>query len=261
MFARSLYPHSEAHPLTATTRAPQHHKLPSQGRSAPLRGSLHQDSSCLTRRLHRPIQSSLDYRRFAARPSILCVEEDEDVAGSLATELGRLGYAVEFAADGERGMEKILASPPDLVLCDFWMPRMGGLDLIRTVRAVAPHFVVAFLFLPSRQDRDSELAARRLGADLLIKPIDFEMLGVVVENCIRPQRGPTAVQATTYLTRREKEVLTWVARGKTSAEIGIILGVSEYTVNFHCDHAIKRLDVINRTQAVAEALAGGLIRI
>ncbi|MBV8107823.1 MAG: helix-turn-helix transcriptional regulator [Hyphomicrobiales bacterium] len=63
------------------------------------------------------------------------------------------------------------------------------------------------------------------------------------------------------LTVRERDVLTWVARGKTSAEIAIILGLSERTINFHCDSAMKRLDVINRTQAVATAIVEGLIGI
>jgi DNA-binding CsgD family transcriptional regulator len=63
------------------------------------------------------------------------------------------------------------------------------------------------------------------------------------------------------LTDGEKEVLTWVARGKTSAETAIILGLKERTINFHCDNAMKRLDVINRTQAVAKAVAEGIIGI
>lgn len=58
-----------------------------------------------------------------------------------------------------------------------------------------------------------------------------------------------------HLTEREREVLTWVGRGKTSAEIAVILGVSGRTVNFHCENAMKRLDVVNRTQAVAKAIA------
>ena len=64
-----------------------------------------------------------------------------------------------------------------------------------------------------------------------------------------------------HLTQREKEVLTRVGRGKTSAEIAIILGLSDRTVNFHCDRAMKRLDVINRTQAVATAICQGSISI
>ena len=43
------------------------------------------------------------------------------------------------------------------------------------------------------------------------------------------------------------------------SEIGIIVGVSERTVKFHCDQAMRRLDVMNRTQAVAKALVEGLI--
>ena len=62
----------------------------------------------------------------------------------------------------------------------------------------------------------------------------------------------------TPLTPREREVLTWAGRGKTSAEIAIILGVRERTVNFHCDRAVRRLDVVNRTHAVAKAIAQGL---
>jgi len=75
----------------------------------------------------------------------------------------------------------------------------------------------------------------------------------------RAKRSPEPTPKS--LTAREKNVLTWVARGKTSAEIAIILGLSERTINFHCDNAMKRLDVVNRTQAVATAVAGGLIGI
>jgi DNA-binding CsgD family transcriptional regulator len=81
----------------------------------------------------------------------------------------------------------------------------------------------------------------------------------VIENRLRRAEGRAGPQTGVQLTEREKEVLTWVARGKTSSEIAIILALSERTVNFHCDQAMKRLDVINRTQAVAKALAAGLI--
>ena len=73
--------------------------------------------------------------------------------------------------------------------------------------------------------------------------------------------GRPGASGSARLTVREKDVLSWVARGKTSAEIAIILGLSERTINFHCDKAMKRLDVINRTQAVATAIAAGLIGI
>ena len=192
---------------------------------------------------------------------ILCVEDDQETASLLAEALTELGYTVELAPDGGAALAKILAARPDLVLCDVRMPRMGGFELRQKLTEAGPAFAnLPFVFLTALGDRDSELTGRRLGADdYLTKPVDFEMLGVVVDNRLRHADGRAPTDSQFHLTQREKEVLTWVGRGKTSSEIAIILGLSERTVNFHCDQAMKRLDVINRTQAVAKAIAQGLI--
>jgi DNA-binding CsgD family transcriptional regulator len=57
------------------------------------------------------------------------------------------------------------------------------------------------------------------------------------------------------LTRREAEVLAWVAQGKTNAEIAAILGTRPRTVHKHLDHILAKLGVENRTAATARALA------
>ena len=62
------------------------------------------------------------------------------------------------------------------------------------------------------------------------------------------------------LTDREIDCLTWTAAGKTSAEIANIVGLSEHTVNHYLNRATKKLDTVNRTQAVAKALRIGLIK-
>lgn len=62
------------------------------------------------------------------------------------------------------------------------------------------------------------------------------------------------------LTPRELECLIWSADGKTSWEISEILEVSERTVNAHLGRAIRKLGVVSRTQAVAEAIRRGLFR-
>jgi DNA-binding CsgD family transcriptional regulator len=64
-----------------------------------------------------------------------------------------------------------------------------------------------------------------------------------------------------YLTKREHEILNWVKMGKTTWEIAQILDVSESCVNFHIDNLRKKLGAINRAQAVAVAVANGLIKI
>lgn len=63
------------------------------------------------------------------------------------------------------------------------------------------------------------------------------------------------------LSLREMEALKWVGAGKTSWEIGVIIGCSERTVNFHVSNAFKKLNVCNRQQAVSVAIANGLIDI
>jgi len=55
------------------------------------------------------------------------------------------------------------------------------------------------------------------------------------------------------LTRREREVLDWLARGKSNAEIGAILGISAATVSKHLEHIYPKLGVENRTAAASFA--------
>ena len=57
------------------------------------------------------------------------------------------------------------------------------------------------------------------------------------------------------LTLREKETLNWIYRGKSNIEIGLILGLSPFTVKNHVQKILRRLNVLNRAQAVGKALA------
>ncbi|CAB3757265.1 hypothetical protein LMG29660_03063 [Burkholderia puraquae] len=61
------------------------------------------------------------------------------------------------------------------------------------------------------------------------------------------------------LSMRECEVLRWAAEGKTAYEIGIILGLTERTINFHISRSIAKLNASNKTNAVVKAVLMGLI--
>ncbi|VAX12273.1 hypothetical protein MNBD_GAMMA24-451 [hydrothermal vent metagenome] len=61
------------------------------------------------------------------------------------------------------------------------------------------------------------------------------------------------------LTARERETLKWVYEGKTAWEIGVILSISERTVKFHLKNIYEKLDVKNRSQAVAKAVRYGIV--
>jgi LuxR family quorum sensing-dependent transcriptional regulator len=63
------------------------------------------------------------------------------------------------------------------------------------------------------------------------------------------------------LTGREREVLTWTAAGKSSWEISVILGVTERTVNWTVQNAMRKLDASTRTQAVVNAIRAKEIEI
>jgi DNA-binding NarL/FixJ family response regulator len=194
---------------------------------------------------------------------ILCIEDDGQTASLLSEALTELGYQTIVARNGKEGMTAILSEKPDLVVCDVRMPQMSGFEVLEGVAAAGPDYAaIPFVFLTALGDRDSELTGRRLGADdYLTKPIDFEILHTVIENRLRRRTNNLRARSNYHLTDREREVLTWVGRGKTSSEIAIILGLSERTVNFHCDQAMKRLDVSNRAQAVAKAVSEQLLSL
>lgn len=88
----------------------------------------------------------------------------------------------------------------------------------------------------------------------------LQLIGVYAHNRIRSLARPQREKAD-LLTAREREVLRWVAGGKTSWEISVILKISERTVKFHLIEASRKLNAVNRTAAVAKALARGLIKL
>ncbi|MDK4730450.1 response regulator transcription factor [Rhizobium phaseoli] len=62
------------------------------------------------------------------------------------------------------------------------------------------------------------------------------------------------------VTPREREIIGWMAAGKTAAEIGAILAISPITVNTHIANAKAKLGVFKETALIAEALRNGIIR-
>jgi LuxR family transcriptional regulator, quorum-sensing system regulator BjaR1 len=88
----------------------------------------------------------------------------------------------------------------------------------------------------------------------------LQLIGVYAHNRIRALARPRQ-ERRDLLTAREREILRWVAGGKTSWEISVILKISERTVKFHLVEASRKLNAVNRTSAVAKALAWGLIKL
>jgi DNA-binding CsgD family transcriptional regulator len=75
----------------------------------------------------------------------------------------------------------------------------------------------------------------------------------------RLTHGPRPEPVRYALTDREIEAMTWVAQGKSSADIAILMHVSERTVNFHVNNVIQKLGVATRIQAAIRCVVLGLI--
>jgi DNA-binding response OmpR family regulator len=192
---------------------------------------------------------------------ILCIEDDRETAALIAEELVDRGYEVTVAHDGREGLAAILRTMPDLVLSDISMPVMSGFELLERLIALAPRFSkMPFVFLTALTDRDNELRGRQLGADdYVTKPIDFELLATIISARLAGVARTGLWPKTVGLNDREVEILTWVARGKTSAEIAQIIGLTKRTVDFHIDNARGKLGAATRTEAVIKATTGRLI--
>lgn len=197
-----------------------------------------------------------------ARKKILCIEDDRETAKLIAEELSERGFDVLIAYEGHEGFIAILKGIPDLVLCDISLPHMSGFEILERLNQLSPRLErIPFVFLTALADRDSELRGRQLGADdYITKPVDFDIVETIINarlaGVARNEIWPTLVN----LNDREAEALTWVARGKTSAQVSEMLDMSKRTVEFHLENARAKLGASTRTEAAFKAAIGGLIK-
>lgn len=66
--------------------------------------------------------------------------------------------------------------------------------------------------------------------------------------------APQIEDDSTRLSEREQEIMHWVGHGKTNVEIGMILGISQFTVKNHLQRIFRKIDVRNRAQAISRIL-------
>jgi DNA-binding response OmpR family regulator len=192
---------------------------------------------------------------------ILVVDDVEVNVRLLEAKLSAEYFNVLTAPDGQTALRLAHDEHPDVILLDIMMPRMDGFEVCRRLKA-DPHTadipVVMVTALSESADRVRGLEA---GADdFVTKPIDFDLLesviGARLAGAARSKRWPIVVD----ISDREVETLTWAARGKTSAEIAVILGLSKRTVDFHIDNARIKLGATTRIEAAIKAATGRLIQ-
>jgi DNA-binding NarL/FixJ family response regulator len=179
---------------------------------------------------------------------------------------------VVTAASGEEALARFTAEHPDLVLMDVSMPGMGGLETTRRLIAGNPGANV--VMLTAQEDRDHVAAAVTAGArGYLVKDVSREELCAAVAHALAgrdlvepslrralTERGRTHEDKGAQLTERELQVLTGMSQGKSNAQIGRELFLSEDTVKTHARRLFRKLGAADRAQAVAKGFRWGLVR-
>lgn len=177
------------------------------------------------------------------------------------------------AADGSEAIERVRDLVPDVVLMDLVMPRVGGIEAIREIRAVSPSTKV--LVLTSFTEDEKVFAAVKAGAaGYLLKDVQPDDLAEAVrvvhrgEALLHPSIAARLMQefASTAerntpdaLTEREMDVLRQLARGQSNKEIALELGVAEKTVKTHVSNILQKLHLADRTQAALYAVRERLV--
>ena len=118
-------------------------------------------------------QAGLPVLHQALSRRILVIEDNNDIRDLLRVKLRQLGHRVEAAEDGPTGLEKLLASPPEVALVDIGLPGMNGYEIARRTREQLGDrvYLVALTGYGQSEDKEKALAA---GFDVhLTKPADF----------------------------------------------------------------------------------------
>ncbi len=124
--------------------------------------------------------------------TVMIVEDDASTRRLYRFLLANSGYVVIEAEDGLVALEKFVTQPCDVVITDMNMPRMGGLDLVRSLRENYP--AVHVIMVTAFGTPDIEKQALRAGVnEYLTKPFDFEELERRVQQFFERRNGPPSV--------------------------------------------------------------------
>ncbi len=117
---------------------------------------------------------------------ILIIDDDPAIQILLKRTLARQGYEIILARDGEEGLAKARQLRPALVICDWVMPRMNGLEVCRQVKAIPELSTTFFILLTSQRSIEDRVKGLDAGSDdFLCKPIEMSELKARVRAGLR----------------------------------------------------------------------------
>lgn len=169
------------------------------------------------------------------------------------------------SSSGEEALASWPVERPSLVLMDVRMPGIGGVEATR--RLIGRHPEASVVMLTVAEDADG--VARALGAGargFVVKDAHRDEIAAAVLHVITEgQRSAAGARQQNRreapeLTEREVQVLAGMSQGRSNAEIGRDLFLSEDTVKTHARRLFRKLEAADRAQAVAVGFRWGLVR-
>ncbi|MDN5859389.1 MAG: response regulator transcription factor [Pseudonocardia sp.] len=212
---------------------------------------------------------------------VVLVDDHEMVIQGLKAMLGAFRSRVRVVGEAvgvDGAMSLIVGLEPDVVLCDVRMQGSSGLDLCRAVHERDPALKVVllsvyddeqYLFQAMRAGASGYLLKRISGEELVAQierahagetVIDPGMAARAVDTAARLQRAEYWPGARHGLTQRESEILSFMVTGLSNRAIATRLVIGDETVKSHLRSIYRKLEVRDRTAAVATALREGIFQ-
>jgi two-component system phosphate regulon response regulator PhoB len=122
-------------------------------------------------------------------PYVLVVEDEDALATLLDYNLMKEGFRVERAADGEEALLRVAEEPPDLVVLDWMLPKVSGVEVCRQLRAGAETRRTPVLMLTARGEEADKVRGLDTGADdYVVKPFAMSELVARIRALLRRTR-------------------------------------------------------------------------
>ena len=121
------------------------------------------------------------------KPTLLVVEDDENISSAITEYFSRAGYNVKTAGDGLTGVQSALNDHPDAIVLDLMLPKMDGLAVCRELREKAPY--IPILMLTAKDDVVDKVLGLEMGADdYITKPFSLRELEARIKSVLRRVR-------------------------------------------------------------------------
>jgi two-component system phosphate regulon response regulator PhoB len=166
-------------------------------------------------------QTRRDIARLGMEPRVLVVEDDADLALLLAYNLEAEGYVVENVGRGDEAELRLAKNPPDLVILDWMLPGVSGLEICRRLRAREKTCRLPVIMVTARGEEAERVRGLSIGADdYVVKPFSVPELMARVRALLRRSR-PERIANHIYAADLDLDRKTYrVHRGTRDIRLG-----------------------------------------